>query len=273
MSGTMREFTYSGTYKGKAVSGTVKAMPISESHVASVVYSAIIGKETTLQRRRNDWDCGTMGKGKASLFRTFDGNRNLEMRIEFEMIRPAPEPAKPEPEKADPYRIHELTELPPVYVAPIWEGGKLMNRDAIKWGASFEPPAIGSHIVVNVNRCGLAVVTGHYIQENFLGLKCELLNPPEWFIKQNGTLRTVYVLGTEIRHLTRLEKCQIEFCEADSAWDIELVKAFGARSACNARYTKAGRGEPGTALHAAYIRREGARIAYSALSGAKPSLL
>lgn len=85
-------FAYSGTYKGKPVSGTVSAMPISHSQVASVVYAEIIGKAgATLDRRRNDWDCGTTGEGKATLFRTFDASGKLEMRVEITRQ------AKPEP--------------------------------------------------------------------------------------------------------------------------------------------------------------------------------
>jgi len=43
---------------------------------------------------------------------------------------------------------------------------------------------------------------------------------------------------------------------ADSAWQAELVKTFG-RQACNARYEKRGRGEPGSELaraHDAWMR-------------------
>jgi hypothetical protein len=85
-------FAYSGTFKGKPVSGTVSAMPVSHSQVASVVYAEIIGKAgATLNRRRNDWDCGTTGEGKATLFRTFDASGKLEMRVEITRQ------AKPEP--------------------------------------------------------------------------------------------------------------------------------------------------------------------------------
>ena len=93
-------FAYSGTYKGKPVSGTVSAMPISHSQVASVVYAEIIGKAgATLNRRRNDWDCGTTGGGKSTLFRTFDASGKLEMRVEVTR-QPNPEPVKPDPRKA-----------------------------------------------------------------------------------------------------------------------------------------------------------------------------
>lgn len=88
-------FSYSGTYKGKPVSGAVSAMPISHSQVASMVYAEIIGKAgATLNRRRNDWDCGTMREGKGVLFRTFDAASQLEMRVEITR-QAKPEPVEP----------------------------------------------------------------------------------------------------------------------------------------------------------------------------------
>ena len=94
-------FAYSGTYKGKPVSGTVSAMPISHSQVASVVYAEIIGKDgATLNRRRNDWDCSSMADGKGALLRTFDAAGDLEMRVEITRA------AKPEAIERTPAAIY-----------------------------------------------------------------------------------------------------------------------------------------------------------------------
>ncbi len=94
-------FAYSGTYKGKPVSGTVSAMPISYSQVASVVYAEIIGKDgAKLNRRRNDWDCSSMADNKGVLFRTFNAAGELEMRVEITRA------AKPEAIERTPAAIH-----------------------------------------------------------------------------------------------------------------------------------------------------------------------
>lgn len=51
--------------------------------------------------------------------------------------------------------------------------------------------------------------------------------------------------------------------ETDEAWQVELQKRFG-RHAVDARYTKAGRGEPGSALNEAYLARTEAQEAWHA---------
>lgn len=61
--------------------------------------------------------------------------------------------------------------------------------------------------------------------------------------------------------MNRLEATQA-FNNADEVWSAELVRQFGKRSACNARYQPRGRGKPGSALRAKYEAREEARKAF-----------
>ena len=49
--------------------------------------------------------------------------------------------------------------------------------------------------------------------------------------------------------------------DTDRAWSAELVKAFG-RNAGDMRYVKAGQGDPGTPLRAAYEARHTASTAW-----------
>ena len=51
------------------------------------------------------------------------------------------------------------------------------------------------------------------------------------------------------------------FGQTDAAWAAELTRVFG-RDACNQRYLPAGRGEPGTKLHALHKARDAARKAW-----------
>ena len=51
--------------------------------------------------------------------------------------------------------------------------------------------------------------------------------------------------------------------ETDQAWQAELVKVFGKRAG-DMRYVKAGRGELGSALRAAYEARTAAQEAWHA---------
>lgn len=97
---------------------------------------------------------------------------------------------------------HSYTELDtvPAYVAGEWVEGRLVNRDApVKWGGKEPPPAIGDEIVVTINRCGPAVVTGYFVEDGWLGLKCRLHNPPEWHVKQNKGDPNGHVFGPEWR--------------------------------------------------------------------------
>jgi hypothetical protein len=58
---------------------------------------------------------------------------------------------------------------------------------------------------------------------------------------------------------------------ADDAWGEELRRIYR-NNACNVRYTKAGRGEPGSNLRRLYENREAARVAWeNSLFGAKKS--
>ncbi len=49
----------------------------------------------------------------------------------------------------------------------------------------------------------------------------------------------------------------------DDAWQAELVRCFG-KQAGDVRYAKAGKGEPGTPLRAAYEARKAAQEAWHA---------
>lgn len=90
-------------------------------------------------------------------------------------------------------RFYETTEL------PAWTQ---MTDNApapgeIVWSGKVAPPAIGSHIVVRMNGCGPAIVTGYFVEEGYLGLVCELTNAPEWHKKQNNNDPRGHVFGPE----------------------------------------------------------------------------
>jgi hypothetical protein len=70
-------------------------------------------------------------------------------------------------------------------------------------------------------------------------------------------------LGTELHR---------KALETDQAWSIELQRLFGKRAG-DVRYTKQGKGEPGTALHAIWQAREAADIAWNADQTLSPSTI
>ncbi len=88
----------------------------------------------------------------------------------------------------------------PAYELAVWADGKVVNRDALKWGGKVPPPAIGAEIVVIMNNLGPAVVTGYFTEGGWLGLLCRLKNPPEWHRRQNaGRKAPSHIFGPEFR--------------------------------------------------------------------------
>ena len=51
----------------------------------------------------------------------------------------------------------------------------------------------------------------------------------------------------------------LAFQKTDHDWHAELVRIYGHRNAANVRYTKQGRGDPGSNLRVLYDNREAAR--------------
>ena len=88
----------------------------------------------------------------------------------------------------------------PAYETAISSGSTFTNAPgALKWSNPEAPPAIGTEIVVTINNCGPAVVTGYFTQGGFLGLRCKLHSPPEWHVKQNKGNPHGHVFGPEFR--------------------------------------------------------------------------
>lgn len=81
------------------------------------------------------------------------------------------------------------------------KGEIIKQFDVAMWGAKEPPPPIGAEIFVTINNCGPAIVTGYFVLENFLGLRCRLTNPPAWHVKQNNGNPNGHVFGPEFRML------------------------------------------------------------------------
>lgn len=78
----------------------------------------------------------------------------------------------------------------------------LEDRKNHKWSATFDPPAIGTEVIVRINAIGRARVTGYATYGGYLGVMVYPLDPPAWWIQQNGLPspeRPSLVYGAEIR--------------------------------------------------------------------------
>lgn len=98
-------------------------------------------------------------------------------------------------------KYRELPTVPPFELA-VWTDGKLTPATPGKalWSRKdgTAPPAIGDRIRITMNSCGPAVVTGYFVQDGWLGVRCTLLDPPAWHQRQNnGVTTNGHVFGPE----------------------------------------------------------------------------
>ena len=77
------------------------------------------------------------------------------------------------------------------YIEPQW-----ISRKAI--------PAVGETINVRINSIGASVVKKYFVEHGFLGLLVQPLNPPAWYIKQNGADEPCHVFPAEVEELRDL---------------------------------------------------------------------
>lgn len=80
-----------------------------------------------------------------------------------------------------------------------------MSSDtALKWSGLEPVPEIGSEVLITINRIGMARVVSYAAFAGYLGLMAYPLNPPDWWICQNGAAcadNASLVFGAEIRRL------------------------------------------------------------------------
>ena len=66
-----------------------------------------------------------------------------------------------------------------------------------KWSGKTIPE-IGDTITAKINNLGKCYVLGYLLQDEWISIIAKPLNPPEWFIKQNGKSALVTLFGAEI---------------------------------------------------------------------------
>ena len=59
-------------------------------------------------------------------------------------------------------------------------------------------PKIGDTITAKVNNLGNCYVLGYLLQNEWISIIVKPLNPPEWFINQNGKSALATLFGAEI---------------------------------------------------------------------------
>lgn len=87
---------------------------------------------------------------------------------------------------------------------PVWEpatykdGLPVKGSGAPVWTGKGNPPCIGDTVTTKVNKLGSGVVTGYFVEEDFLGLVVCLNDAPEWHVKQRKGDPVIHLFGAEL---------------------------------------------------------------------------
>ncbi|VTU32011.1 hypothetical protein H4CHR_02924 [Variovorax sp. PBS-H4] len=82
--------------------------------------------------------------------------------------------------------FQRLDTLPPFVHMTAEDARAGKTTDLLMWSAPFDPPAIGDTIRIRINAIGLAKVTAYASMDGYLGVMAAPIDPPDWWIKQNG---------------------------------------------------------------------------------------
>lgn len=92
----------------------------------------------------------------------------------------------------------EFTTLPLFEKAVFGDGKAIPSTNAPRWSGVNQPPEIGQFVLVKINGIGPAKVIGYFVEGDWLGLRVQPLDPPEWFVNRNGYFATGHAFGAEI---------------------------------------------------------------------------
>lgn len=65
-------------------------------------------------------------------------------------------------------------------------------------GGNMPVPAIGDIVKARINRIGAVEIVSYFCEDGWLGVLARPLNPPEWYIRQNGRDATCHLFGCEV---------------------------------------------------------------------------
>lgn len=98
-------------------------------------------------------------------------------------------------------KIQELSELPSFQHATF--GGGEPPTALPKWTGMDHPPKVGAIVNLKVNQIGPAAVRGYFLEDGWLGLKVFPLDPPDWYVRQNGLDKPLaFVSGKDVEAVT-----------------------------------------------------------------------
>lgn len=117
-------------------------------------------------------------------------------------------------------KIQELAELPVFQYAT--SNDAETPSDIPKWTGQDQPPKVGAIVNLKVNQIGPAAVRGYFLEEGWLGLKVFPLDPPDWYVRQNGLDKPLaFVSGKDVEVLAA--DTQIA---SPNGWERGALQAF-----------------------------------------------
>lgn len=98
--------------------------------------------------------------------------------------------------------LKTLSSIPPFKpsIAGVSGIGETAGADLL-WSGKLAPPAIGSQVVMTMNRIGVINVTGYAVCDGWLGVVGWPVSPPKWWVEANGPTgpnNTSLTFGCEI---------------------------------------------------------------------------
>lgn len=73
--------------------------------------------------------------------------------------------------------------------------------EKLAWVSTKAIPAIGTKLNVKINGIGESIVKKYFVEHGFIGMLVKPLNPPAWYISQNGADAECHVYPAECTEL------------------------------------------------------------------------
>lgn len=79
--------------------------------------------------------------------------------------------------------------------------GSYTEFEKLAWVSTKAIPKIGTKLNVKINGIGESIVKKYFVEYGFIGMLVTPLNPPTWYIKQNGEGADCHVYPAEVEEL------------------------------------------------------------------------
>ena len=73
--------------------------------------------------------------------------------------------------------------------------------EKLRWVCKNPIPPVGTKVNVKINGIGESTVLRYFVEYGFIGLLVQPVNPPAWYIKQNGADEPCHVFPAECEEL------------------------------------------------------------------------